>query len=389
LEPFRVATNIIQKDSSTVYDISRQLSILLKHSEQMVDLFDERMRTHIKFCIQTEWEKHVNQDVTIAAAILSCSPNLTRTFTGLQIRKAQDFIITWGKSYLEFYQFTEVENIESELTEQFLEFSGRNGRFDGFETRLNVVKSRARTDAASDPIFAGLNSKEQEDRVSFDPKVAWSSYLLVSPELTYTAMAILVICGSEASVERSFSLQDRVHNKLRNQSKDDLVEAQVFIKFNERVLCNTFECTISGPVEITMDCNENSMDPVLFDFSTNSNSVHQPHELQQKPIASESNADVVRESDQESNCDESDNATEEKITIPIANDEEVLIFVKKFVEENKLTKSSRLFGDRENNLINAQNLSSPRVITTLVAMKKLIKYIAPESRSAPSILRFQ
>jgi hypothetical protein len=60
-----------------------------------------------------------------------------------------------------------------------------------------------------------------------------------------------------------------------------------------------------------------------------------------------------------------------------ANSEEVASFVRKYIEENHLTKASRLFGDKENALAHAASQNHPRIITTMFDLKKLIKSLAP------------
>ena len=55
--------------------------------------------------------------------------------------------------------------------------------------------------------------------------------LLASVELP-----LLAINPSEASVERSFSQQKLIHSSLRNRLGNDIIEAQMFIKMNDKLL---------------------------------------------------------------------------------------------------------------------------------------------------------
>ncbi len=51
-------------------------------------------------------------------------------------------------------------------------------------------------------------------------------------ELAKVAIALLSVAASEASVERSFSLQGAVHSKQRNRLHDSTVESEMFVRFN-------------------------------------------------------------------------------------------------------------------------------------------------------------
>jgi hypothetical protein len=51
-------------------------------------------------------------------------------------------------------------------------------------------------------------------------------------ELTHIILALLSICPSEASVERSFSLQSDVHSLERNKLTNEIINAEMIIKMN-------------------------------------------------------------------------------------------------------------------------------------------------------------
>jgi hypothetical protein len=64
----------------------------------------------------------------------------------------------------------------------------------------------------------------------------WNLYLDSSPIIAHAAVALLSVAGSEAAVERTFSAQGLVHSDLRNRMGNDAVEAEMFIKFNQRTV---------------------------------------------------------------------------------------------------------------------------------------------------------
>ena len=86
----------------------------------------------------------------------------------------------------------------------------------------------------SGPLFGAINFHKR--LATLGALEAWNSMLNAVPELSHVAVALVGVCASEAAVERSFSLQDRIHSKTRNRSGDDLVEAQMFIKLNSPLL---------------------------------------------------------------------------------------------------------------------------------------------------------
>ena len=51
-------------------------------------------------------------------------------------------------------------------------------------------------------------------------------------ELSKIAIAILSICPTEASVERSFSILSNIHTLERNNLHEDLIDAELSIKIN-------------------------------------------------------------------------------------------------------------------------------------------------------------
>jgi hypothetical protein len=72
------------------------------------------------------------------------------------------------------------------------------------------------------------------DNLAAFPRAVWNLYLIDAPIISHAAVAIL--SASEAAVERTFSAQGLVHTDLRNRLGDATVEAEMFIKFNQRTV---------------------------------------------------------------------------------------------------------------------------------------------------------
>jgi hypothetical protein len=97
----------------------------------------------------------------------------------------------------------------------------------------------ARLDSQLVDFIAGAGSfgkNRIKERLSAKDGVdVWTSFMPGYKELAHVAVAVLSICPSEATVERSFSIQDLVHSKTRNRS-GPMVEAQMFLRLNAPLL---------------------------------------------------------------------------------------------------------------------------------------------------------
>ena len=54
----------------------------------------------------------------------------------------------------------------------------------------------------------------------------------LAPELGNVAICLLSLGISEASCERSFSIQQLTHSKVRNRLNEDIVQAEMRIRYN-------------------------------------------------------------------------------------------------------------------------------------------------------------
>jgi hypothetical protein len=215
LRPFQEATDIIQRDSATLYNVYQQFHALLAHidrSESSGD-FNATLSSHARRLLKQRWNKQVNQPATIAVALLSLDTD-TSAVDAAVVDEAKAFIIEFGVSYLLFFKLSTAEPaaLNGALTRQVAQLCGRR---DGFLRIAQQIAACKHGDAA------------------FDPLDVWDLY---SVELALVAKALLTITASEAAVERSFSAQDAVHTKKRNRLLDARVQNEMFVKFNTRAL---------------------------------------------------------------------------------------------------------------------------------------------------------
>lgn len=221
LTPFQVATDVMQKDTSCLYDIYRQFKTLLRHvkSVHTTSIFFDA-KYDIGNIIMDMWEKHINMNAVICCAILSFDTKLDR---GLEERtgEAEEWFWDFAAKYSIAWNLSDSSNYD-ELRRlaksEWGEFGARSA---------TSMFRRLDRDIADEEELA----KAQER--SFNPRLVWYLHLRHSPVLAHAALALLSVAGSEASVERTFSAQGDVHTDRRNRMADEIVEAEMFIKFND------------------------------------------------------------------------------------------------------------------------------------------------------------
>jgi hypothetical protein len=244
LRPFAAATDVLQRDNAVLWDVADQFAKLVQHASE-IEKTHPTIGAAIHGCIRAEWfSHHVHTSATAACGFLSRKPGHENLISREDNIKAQQFIVDWGTKYLNHYQpfpFSDGD-IRDILDTQLVEFAANSGSIFGainFHRRLAILGARD----------------------------SWNSILNAAPELAHVAVALVGVCASEAAVERSFSLQDRIHSKTRNRSEEDLVEAQMFIKFNSPILHSDILPTIrrEDPAP-EMSCDEEDTLPIVLKY---------------------------------------------------------------------------------------------------------------------------
>jgi hypothetical protein len=67
-------------------------------------------------------------------------------------------------------------------------------------------------------------------------RVFWLKMKEYAPELGSVAICLLSLGISEACAERSFSIQKLTHSHIRNRLNEDIVEAEMIIRYNKYVI---------------------------------------------------------------------------------------------------------------------------------------------------------
>jgi len=209
LHPFQIATDIVQQDRSTLYDIFQQWSMLSQHSNTIEDA---DLKRQLKLALQQRWKSQVNEAATLASALLSLDIDLVEAgISPEKIDQARRFISSYGAQYLHFFKLSSlsIEELEGKLLLQCAQFTDRSERFQPLNDDIRVTKK-----SAGD---------------SWSAHNVWALYTI---ELSVIARALLSMPASEAAVERSFSAQGHIHTKLRNSLHDASVQTEMFISFN-------------------------------------------------------------------------------------------------------------------------------------------------------------
>ena len=230
LLPYKVATDVVQSDTSTPADIHQQFAILMKEAERLPSThFLAPLKRKILRKIREQWDTHVNVNTIITSAHLSFDP-IYDTFTDQQKEEADNWFIEWGTEYLHYYNLARAEAETKEaigvlIMKQYGEFRTRTGVF----SNIDAKHSRLYNDHQQE-----MRKRPSKKRTTYNPRVSWTQTSAL--ELRILAMALLSVTASEAAVERSFSRQGIIHSKLRNRLSDDSVHMQMFFSFNARAL---------------------------------------------------------------------------------------------------------------------------------------------------------
>jgi hypothetical protein len=151
-------------------------------------------------------------------------------------RKTSAWLVGWGTDVIKTYpsKFPHSHHlargeINMRLTNQLINFIAGDEQFDNKQT----IKKNYSSLPVENSFYYNHNSPEQ---TIVDWKQFWKYYLLFAPELAEIALIILNIGISEASCERSFSLQKLTHSVLRNKLSPPIIEAEMRYKYNKNVL---------------------------------------------------------------------------------------------------------------------------------------------------------
>jgi len=229
LLPFQVATDVLQRDSATLFDVWQQYNLLAAHVK--ANARGEEKAVALT-ALRSRWNRQVNADATIAVAILSFVD--TAGFNQERdLDPARDFIVDFGEKYLRKFNKSTLsaDQLKAALLAQYGHLTNRSSRFCQLEEHIR--------------------STQLSDGAQWRALTVWGLY--VGMELGQVATALLTLPSSEAAVERTFSAQDAIHTKKRNRLQDSTVQASMFVAFNTRGAMKSTSLHVHKEIEMTLD----------------------------------------------------------------------------------------------------------------------------------------
>ena len=136
------------------------------------------------------------------------------------IDEVYEFIKEWGSTYLLDYSNSKKyskQQLKTIIGSQLCEMLTRQSNFKNIDSIIMDLKSLPST-------------------VKYNAKLVWANFLISKNELAEVALAMLSICPSEACVERSFSALADVHTNERNSLQDNIIEAEMNLKWNHKYI---------------------------------------------------------------------------------------------------------------------------------------------------------
>jgi hypothetical protein len=242
LQPFQVATDIMQSDTSTLYDVYQQFNTIIQHvKDTPSSSFFHPAVNDILLVIAKHWTNHVHTNAVICSALVSFDTSVDTAFPDKTVA-ARKWFETFAAEYALHYNLTQTPSIASLKAQALYEWTTFMGGMPGTwaENIKEEIASLRRSHMAANlaaSLKRGVDGEQAASNYTrWDPKHVWLNYTKHAPVIAFAAIAILSIAGSEAAVERTFSAQATVHTKKRNRLLDLSVEQEMFIKFNRQAL---------------------------------------------------------------------------------------------------------------------------------------------------------
>jgi hypothetical protein len=206
LTPFQTATDILQADNSTLYDVYNQFIELQKYIEGILPsstFWPAKEAVHN--IIVANWDAHVNKPAALSCAWLSFDSRV-RKFNEEEQTATRKWFVQYALQYVKQYKIkTDVTEAHwhGRLEVLWGQFMGRTAgsAFDDLDATVLRMQNAELAETArqgGDGVWRGV----------WYPANVWRSLEASAPLIAHPAIALLCVAGSEAAVERSFSAQD-------------------------------------------------------------------------------------------------------------------------------------------------------------------------------------
>lgn len=238
LEPFSLASDIIQSDHATLLDVHTQFSTLYSACAS-APLSLTHGAAVMQVAIQQHWRKNINQEAVYMAAQFAHEPN-SDLFDDRVKLDAPDWFCSWaselwfhheslksGLQLIPAQKADRVQEIAAIIQKDHSSFL--TNQFPYSRAKLQIENNRPIPDPSKPALYA-----------QFDALTPWlrleSANLSEGKEFVHAVVTLLSMNCTEASVERGFSLQKLTHSLLMNRKHASTVERQMYIKSNHRVM---------------------------------------------------------------------------------------------------------------------------------------------------------
>ena len=368
LKPFQVATDVVQSDNSTLLDVYNHIITLVKHIEALVAPHAfAAIVPQMREIIRLHWDKHVNVNAVIMCATFSFDNNYTMLFTPEVLNEAIAWFPRWGARFVKEYGLSDETN-ESKIATILMDQLSKMKTGTSVFTNLSEWKRMLETAAGQQ---------------RWDSRRLWALYKDSAPEIASCALALLSLTASEAAVERTFSKQGLLHTNIRNKMSDELIQAQMFIAFNQRALERKGKPDDDGgEVELNDNYQNIAYTTDLFLSPLSDDAIRAAPEMSVNPPDLTAPMMDVDESGED--ADESEEDVEEKEDEKVLAEEEeqiehedpIQLFIKEYVRAHNITHRFRWGADALNALQSA--IIEKNLTITQDYMKNKIKvFVAP------------
>lgn len=242
LDPFSVASDIIQSDYASLLDVHTQFSTLYQHC-----LDTPLSLTHgasvMQVAIQQHWKKNINQKAVFMVSQFAYENKQFVLFDDCVKVDAPDWFFGWAAQLWVHHeslhdptssQFTAAERA-SHVQEICVVIENQYSSFLSNQFPYSRIKIQIETNRPA----VDINNTTSKF-APFDVLTPWlrleKANLGNGKELIHGVVTLLSLNCSEASVERGFSLQKLTHSLLMNRKLQSTVERQMYIKSNHRVM---------------------------------------------------------------------------------------------------------------------------------------------------------
>ena len=259
IKQFALATNIVQSDGANLRDLQDSLNgfrnaILNNDFGNVLGVAESTENNFVRNAIKiiddyvdryiASTDHHAYRAVGIISDSYDALPPNANRAASLKHFTAKDaaekWIADWGSDLIMFYQskFPQIHtkdkpHVMSNIKRQLVMFKGG---LDNFVDKEKDIQDLVRV--------VRINSfkydKDNPEKKETCWKLFWIKQYDRTPELATVALCLLSIGISEATVERSFSVQKLSHNDIRNRLAADIVQSEMRIRFNKSIANTMF-----------------------------------------------------------------------------------------------------------------------------------------------------